>query len=413
MPLLSAIEFNMSDSFGREGVLFAKLSGQFVQPPLRENIFLYRGHVRTAVDAQVSKIDDDYYIYAPLAGKDPKNYSLVIEEIAYMKGSQKITEDLTKNFTITEEYVSFLPNPGFIVTKDAFKISLENLLDQSINVNMVITTLNGDKGGIATYSEDVNHEFSIKPGKEDISFGLDYLPGPTSKIMSFSYGNLTYEIPISLYVDEQSQQSQTFAVEIQPSELEITIPTYNNLTKLIYIYNTGTGTLNDVQLKISDSLKPYVTLSEDRFGEILPNSNANLDMKIVSGGTNSIGGKLEVITDEGLYNEIRVSIRFKEGYELSPEETGPELTTEENCESSSIGGVICLTDEECNGEEIYSKNGLCCIGSCKKQPTGTTWKVLGWIVLVALILVGVWFYFKKYKGLKKPVDLFKFVRKKK
>lgn len=412
MPLLSAIEFEMQDSFGREGVLIAKISGQFVQPPLRENIVLYRGHVRTAIDAQISKIDDDYYLFAPLAGKEPRNYTLTIEDVAYMKGSIKVTEDLSKNFTIAEEYASFIIDPGFIVTKEPFLITLDNLEDEEVIIEMEITTLNGDEGGIKNYEEDVIHELSIKPGAEEFKFELDFLPGPTSKLMSFTYDNLTYEIPVSLYVDEQSQQSQTFAFDIQPQELELTMPTHDSLSRLIYIYNTGTGTLNDVQVKISDSLKPYVTLSEDRFSQILPNSNANLNMSVVSGATNSIGGKLEVTTEEGVYNDIRISIRFREGYEPSPEESGEEVTTDENCESSAIGGKICLNNQDCDGEEIYAKNGLCCIGVCKTRPSGAVWKWIGWSLLVVLILGGIWFYFKKYRGTKKPVDLLKFVRKK-
>jgi hypothetical protein len=408
---MSAIEFNMSDSFGREGVLTAKLSGQFVQPPTKDNVVLYRGHVRTAANAQVGKVDEDYYIYVPLAGKEPRNYSLIIEDIAYMKGTQKITEDLSKNFTITEEYANFTVSPGVLVTKDDFKITIDNLLDETIPVFLVIKTLSGEEGGISSYSEDVEHEFQIKPGKEDLSFELDYLPGPTSKAFTFYYENLSYTVPISLYVDEQSEQSKTFAFDIQPTELDLTMPTFTNLTRLVYIYNTGTGTLTDVKVN-ADELKPFATLSEDRFSQILPNSNANLELRIVSASEQTISGKLEVRTDEGVYNEIQVSLRFKEGYEPSPEEVGPELKTDEKCESPEIKGVVCQKGEICDGESFYADNGLCCKGTCKKEPSGAAWKILGWGLLIALILGGVWFYFKKYKGVKKPVDLLKFAMKK-
>jgi len=411
-PLLSAIEFNMAESFGREGILTAHLKGQFIDPPLKENIALYRGHVRVAVDPYVARIEDDYYIYAPLAGKEPRNYSLVIEDISYMKGSKKITEDLSKNFTISENYSSFIVSPGFVSTKDDFKLTIENLLDETIDVTMVITTFSGTEGGILSYYEDTENEISVKPGSQDISFELDTLSGPTSKTITFSYDNLNYTIPISLYLDEQSEQAKTFDFNIEPEELEITMPTYSNLSRLIYIYSTGTGTLTDVQVN-ADSLKPFASLSEDRFSQVLPNSNANFKLNLVSGAEQSISGKLEVRTDEGVYKQIKVSLKFKEGYEMSPEESGEEVTTEENCASSNIGGKICEEDEKCAGQEIYAKDGKCCIGGvCRKQATGSTWKWIGWGMLVILIVAGVWFYFKRYKGVKKPVDLLKFTRKK-
>lgn len=410
-PLLSAIQFEMKESFAREEVLMAKLSGEFVQPPLRENIVFYRGHVRVAVDAQINKIDDDYYIYAPLSGKEPMNYSIVIEDISYMKGSQKITEDLTKNFTITEEYAEFILTPGAIVSNDDFSITLENLQDESIVITMNMITITGEEGGIFNYEDDEDYEFTVKPGKQAINFELESLSGPTSKLINFSSENLTYTIPVSLYVDEQSEQSKIFAFDIWPEELELTIPTFDSLTKLIYIYNTGTGTLTDIRLKLSDSLKPYVTISEDRFGQILPNSNAHLNMSIVSGAESSISGKIEVITAENLYNEMRISIKFEEGYELTPEERAVPLSTDENCGNK---GKICLKDEICEGQEVPSHDGVCCIGGlCKKKISGTTWKWLGWIILVVLIIVGVWFYLKKYKGFKKPVDLLKIAQGKK
>ena len=411
-PLLSAIQFEMKENFSREEVLMAKLSGEFVQPPLRENIIFYRGHVRVAMDAYVNKIDDDYYIYAPLSGKEPTNYSIVLEDISYMKGSQKITEDLTKNFTITEEYADFILTPGAIVSKGDFEITVENLRDESIVITMNITTLSGEFGGIS-YEEDVEHEFTIKPGTQAIKFELEYLTAPTSKLISFSSENLSYTIPISLYLDEQSEQSKTFAFDIQPSELEIIMPTFSNLTRVVYIYNTGTGTLTDIELKISDSLKPYVTVSEDRFGQILPNSNANLNMSIVSGEEKSIGGKIEVITANGLYSEMRVSIKFEQGYEPTPEESGTQLTTDENCESSAIAGKICLDNERCDGEEIFAENGLCCVGTCRAKPSGAMWKFFGWLILIVLIIGGIWFYLKRYKGVKKPIDLLKIAQGKK
>ncbi len=411
-PLLSAIQFDMKENFSKEEVLMARLSGEFIDPPLKENIFFYRGHVRIAIDVSVAKIGDDYYIYAPLSGKEANNYSIVIEDISYMKGSQKITEDLIKNFTISDEYVDFTVNPGFISTKDDFSVTLENLKDESIIITMNISTISGEENGL-NYEDEEDYEFTVKPGKQTVDFNLVSIPEATSKLITFSYENLSYDIPVSIFIDEMSIQSKIFGLDPQPKEMEITMPTFSNLTRLLYIYNAGTGLLTDIKLSLSDSLKPYVRLSEDRFGQILPDSNANLNVNITSGQESSIGGKIIITTAEGVSEEVRVSIKFEPGYEMTAEESGSQLTTDENCESSSIGGRICLIDKTCDGEEIFARNGLCCVGVCKKKPSGAIWTIIGIIIFVALIAGGVWFYLKKYKGVKNPVDLLKIAKGKK
>ena len=112
ISFISAINFQMKDTFNQEEVLTAKISGDFIKPPLQGNIFLYRGHVRIGIEAYLTKIGDDYYIYAPLSGKTLGNYSLVIENVEYKKASKTIKEDLVKNFSINENLTDFKINKG-------------------------------------------------------------------------------------------------------------------------------------------------------------------------------------------------------------------------------------------------------------------------------------------------------------
>jgi len=58
---VSAINFDMKNTFHEEEILIARLSGDFVDPPLKQNINFYRGHVRIGIDVSLAKIDQDYY----------------------------------------------------------------------------------------------------------------------------------------------------------------------------------------------------------------------------------------------------------------------------------------------------------------------------------------------------------------
>lgn len=426
ISLVSALKIEMKDTFDQDELLTAKISGDIIQPPLKQNIFLKRGHVRVGLDASVGKIGDDYYIFASLAGKTANNYTLIIEDVEYKRGSATIVEDLVKNFTITENLTDFSLNKGFVITKDHFNIELYNFLDDDLQVEMQIETIVGEEGGITSYSENEKHDFVIGPGSEIINFQVGAIQEPTIKIINFSstqeiieeglFGDTTsteplttYSIPVYIYVDDTSEHTKIHAFEIFCQDCDdIKLPVGGEeKLKVVYIYNQGTGTLTNVRLTLSESFTPYIILSEDYFEKILPNSNANLNMTIQAGAEKTISGRLFVETSEGVSDSIQIAIDVKEGYE-DVEET-PVLTSLKPC--SELGGKICKKDvEECREstkETILAKDGQCCFGSCVPTSASPAGKIIGWSILIILLGVGAWFFLKKYRNIKAPVDLLK------
>ena len=79
LPLISAVEFELKTNFSQGETLIAKVSGYFLEPILKENIFFYRGHVRIPMEYDVAEIGEEFYIYALLSDKSPNNYSIVIK----------------------------------------------------------------------------------------------------------------------------------------------------------------------------------------------------------------------------------------------------------------------------------------------------------------------------------------------
>jgi hypothetical protein len=411
ISFISAIEFDMKEEFSQEETLIAKLSGNFIDPPLKENIFFYRGHVKISMDVNIARLGKDYYLYAPLYGKTENNYSIVIEDVSYKKASSIISEDLVKNFTITNKTADFTIDNGFVVTKYDFSIKLENLKDEDLDIEFEITTLSGKEGGIAGYSEDTTHDISINSGEEIINFKIDLKEGKTIKLIEFKSENLTYSIPVSIFVDDFSEQTKLFAFNIEPEELVLEIPTTGDpIQRLIYIYNTGTGTLTNLKLRISESLKPYVTISENSFGKVLPESNANLNLSITPAGEKTIAGELFVETGQSLANVMRIAITFKEG---ASREMIPELTTDDNC--ADLGNNICSKEETCSNtkEIVYANDGVCCIGTCRGKASSSVGKIIGYLLILIIIAAVAWFFLRKYNKVKKPIDLLKIAKGKK
>jgi len=384
IPLVSSANIQMKQNFKQEETLMANVSENFINPPSRENILFYKGHTRIAMDAYLGKINENYYIYSSLSGKAPGNYSIKIKDISYKKGSKTISNDLIKNFTIEDAYAPFSINPGFIITKDDFDIIVNNFQDNEIELKLKITTLSGDETGISNYKENKEHKINLKSGENKIEFELGALNYLSEKQISLTSEGLEYLIPVSLLINPE--QSKFFSFEVSPSSYSITLPNSSSIKKLIYIYNKGTGTLTNVRLNLSDSLKPFVTISTDRFESILPSSNGHLNMSIVTGGEKTLSGNLIVTTDEKLSKSIPIYIKVKAG---APQQNISELTTDKTCNDPDISGIICSKDEFCEGDLINAKDSECCIGKCKKIPSKPNWKLIGWVLIFILIIGGV------------------------
>ncbi len=409
LSFASAVEFKVKSEYKKGEAFIAELSGQFSKPPLKENIEFFRGHVRVAFDHEVSKIGDNYYIFAPLIGKFPGNYSIVIDDIEYKQEGQFTDSPLIKNFTISEELADFSIDKGFISTNEDFSITLDNLLDKKINVLLKINTLSGQEGGIENYEDNKEYSIELNPGTKKIEFNLASGVESSLKLISFSSGNLSYEIPVNIFIDVQTKEGKIFDLDIAPPELNIILPTNSNLTKLIYIYNTGTGRLNDIKVTLDDSLKPYATLSEDSFGQILPQDNAHLTLNIVSGGEKTLQGRISVSTAEGVSDSIKVSITVEKDYEI-PEEQQQDLSTTDTCEE--IKGNVCKEGEECLGDYVFAKNQFCCIGKCVPSKKPFT-KIIGWIIFLIVIVVVYWILTKYKKTKSVKINLLKIAQKKK
>ena len=100
LPAISSVSIDMKSDFSQGETLIAKISGYFLEPILRENVLFYRGHVRIPMEYDITRIDEDYYLYANLAGKTSNNYSLIIRNVRHMEFTEVTEEDIIKNFSI-------------------------------------------------------------------------------------------------------------------------------------------------------------------------------------------------------------------------------------------------------------------------------------------------------------------------
>jgi len=134
--VVSSIDIELKNEFVKGEPFIAKISGNFVKAPLKENIEFFRDHESSSMGFfDFFKLEGDYYLYVniPLE-KNAGNYSMIISGAEYYLGTEIVNEDLVANFTILEEQASFSITPAIFVAEEDYSIELRNLIETQIEV---------------------------------------------------------------------------------------------------------------------------------------------------------------------------------------------------------------------------------------------------------------------------------------
>ncbi len=413
IPFLSAVTFEIKEDTMQGETFIAKVSGYFFEPLLPENILLYREHTRIPMQFEVLKIKDDYYLYADFTKRISGNYSIVVQDTRHMSLTEATDEDFGENFTISTEMASFIVNPGVIVTSKDFLIEAKSLTDVETGLKININKeeeKESEKGffasifGGGTTTEENMSDLTLSAGQtEDIQFLLKSFKQGLN-FVSISSGDLNYKIPIFVFIlTEPSEEKTEFRFE--PAELNISLGTNAETSKMIYLYNSGTRTIENISVSLSNSLKGLVTLSTYQVNDLKNGSSVSIEISVLQSETKKIiDGHVKAKINDGTqllaYSQIHLS--FIPGFVANKTTSIP--TSLKTC--SEISGIICQANLECSGEKIQASNGICCLGTCVAPKKTDTGKIIGIIVFVLVVGFLIWFYLKKYKKKqKKEVNL--------
>jgi len=348
--IISAAEIELKNEFVKGETLIAKISGNFVKQPIKENIQFFRRHMPTSMGFyDMIKIEGDYYIYMniPLE-KIADNYSIVISNIEYYSGTKIVDDDLVADFTILDEQASFSINPILFITEEDYIIELQNLIDTKIEI---------------TYEKLTEEEVNQIAEEEDKPTFFESLFG--------SFEN----------VSEEQEIISGEIVSLKSGEIvEIVIPIgdYIGFEKVKFIYE-------------NESYNSMIYIYGKEIVEPIEEKNESEE-------ENETGVSVNESEEE---NETGVSV--------NESEEEPDV---ESC--AEVGGVVCKKDEKCEGETKYSATDICCIGKCVKIEKSNIGKTIGWIIIIVLSLFLTWFFKNKYRGAKPPkVDLEKEAKSKK
>jgi hypothetical protein len=423
VPLVASLEFEMSEEFKQGETVITKISGNFLEPILEENIFFYRAHNKIPLNYDLINIEGEYYLYFQLSDKEPANYSINITGAKYYQGINPVEEDIIKKFTIINETTDFSVNPGFVSTKENFFLEVQNFQNSKIIVDIKLPEDSDETEDFFTSlfstSEGTGEEVDVLSGEiKKINFILGELNESILTEVELSSGDTSYTIPIYLIQNSTKEDlNQIKEYEFEPSQFKtINISTNSSTTRILNLKNTGTMTMYNITLDVADSLRDFVTLSLTEIEELEANETVKLEAYIYSGNeSQKIEGHIKAKDYQNYYAYSMLNLNVLEGYIPSPEEniTDGKIippAVSKTCEERE--GTICGDGEECSEDPVTARDGSCCLAECKKieEEGGGSGKWIGWGIVILVVLFVLWFLKFKYKRARRPLDLFQIAK---
>jgi hypothetical protein len=374
-PVISAIEINMNSDIPKGETIIASVSGNFLDPIAKSNIYFYRGHVKTSFDYDVAKIGDNYYIYILTTNKAENNYSINISGVRYMVGSQISNQQISKSFNIINETADFSVNPGFVIANGNFSVKVQDLQSIPITIDIETEVNSGSSDGSFVFllNREETESIDLLSGEiKTLYIQLENISETTIRTITLSTANTEYKIPCYLILENNT---------ISP-ENNSNITNYNqtanqtNETNCTFFSKFfGTCSTNNAQNETQENK----TFDNDTQKNNTSNNNSssNSDYEVVK-----IGNKTVAIKNGTILNES---------------------ATSKTC--AQIKGDICSSGEICQNTTVYAKDAKCCVSQCVKEEKKTNTKLIGWLIIGFLFIVILLFFRTKFRGMKKKRDI--------
>ena len=394
IQFLSGVSVDMKQSYLKGETIIANISGNFIDQISEENVLFYRGSTRVPAIYEVGTIQGMHMLYALISSQVSGNYSVLIKGVRYMDGTEIVDEPIILNFTILNESADFSIVPGFVFTDKDFSIMVKNLKHGSLEISV-----------------SDGRKFNLKEGEFFyIPFSIQNFSSRYSSIV-LDGGSLSYEIPVEIFGNSFGEDSnyEDFPPQVEGKSLKFgptdglifSMSTNSSSERIVYLYNNGNQTLSNISLELSEELTNYASISSDTISLLEPGESFKLRLFFNSSSEAcNLSGTLAA-RSEDVEAFLRIDVSVEKGYTPFPGTNNKNASSSKIKNCSQMGGLICDQNEVCEGEEVYARDGKCCLGSCKAKKSRAHTKLLGWILILAVFLFVVYFLKRKSSKFKK------------
>jgi len=415
---LSAVELSLNEEYSQGETVIGKISGNFIEPPTKDKLSLYRDYLEIPLDIELIKLGNDFYFFFNI-DKSPGNYTFKIENTEYYYGTGTSEEDISHDLIVKKTTTDFIIDPAVIYTNNTFKIKFNCFSNSGIEISFNDKIDFSDSGNIEPYQEIFPLELFSGQEKE-VYFTLNDFEKSGLAILDFTSSNETdYSVPVFVETSEkdsdndgiidsedncpevynpeqidsdgdgvgdecdsinnESENNETSEDKVNITSLSFDVSEINISLKtgseekdfLIYLNNTGTTTIENIQLNFSRSLAGNLELNKNSIEELESNTLIKIEFKIIpSDYEKLIEGYIFAESSKDVFNYSKINIEFYKNQS--------SLNINSSTNSSYNPPII---DDDPDPSEKSS-----------------TQQIIGWSLIILLVVFIAWFYFKKYKG---------------
>lgn len=413
LPFCSSLQIEMNSSYNAGESFIAKVSGNFLEPIYKSDVSFYRRHMPTVMDFSVISINSDYYIYGQIPlEKIPDNYSILISKVKYLQGGNAEEEDLFYNFSISNETAEFSIIPLALSANSNFTLFVQSFENKQIILKGFLLNGTESSEGLFSFFEGISSKevfsFSLNPGElKNIEIdSKDFQNG--TNLLKLSSNKTNYIVYVEFTKEEEKPKFY-----FEEKEINLTLLSNNSESKKVFVHNSGEESIKNISLSLSKSLEDYVNISKESIKEIKSDSTIEITLTFFSEEEINLEGFLKAEKEDKVsflpiyFSSVKNLSFVNENVSNETEKNASELP--KTC--SEMGGTPCGEGFNCTGEIKEARDDRCCIGECKGITPSISKRIVGWILLIAGIIILAWFLINKYFGTKNKVKLPSVLRK--
>ncbi len=385
--IASAISSDLKVNYELGETIIAEIKGNILEPIGKEQIDFKRGHVSVPFEFDFKKIGNRYFLWA-IAPEKNNNYTLVINDIATIIYGKNEKINFEQNFSVSGNLTDYSIKPGFINTKEDFKIEAQ---------------LNKDDEEIISSDFPSEREINLKPGKNSISFSIADIN--ENKFVEIKLGK--YLVPAYIIgkkeIINESIIEDGIILEVNPIEIRsiVLLGDERIIAYPFQIFNRGDKSADRVSIDYDIEMFSIAGIENISLN---PNGVVELNVSYIGKIDENIkkNGVIDtiVIKSGDFIYELPIIISFTENETNVETPYLKNYTKLEYC--SELNGKICTAGDSCNGKIKQTIEGQCCVeGACVVDDGangGYSW--IGWLIggIVLVILIYSYLKYKKTKG---------------
>ncbi|MCH7568172.1 MAG: hypothetical protein IIA87_02010 [Nanoarchaeota archaeon] len=374
----TAISIDMKQVYQPGETLIAEISGNILEPISKEDVEFKRRNVQVPFEYDIKKLDRKYYLYAILTQLE-NNYTLIIKDIVTTVNGVVQRIEFQQNFSTAGELVSYSINPGFVIAREDFELTI---------------TLNKDFEETISVDFPEEHEVLLEPGENTLRFSIEFAEAGFRRI---NIG--IYSVPLLIVKEPEKQIIILPEFRFFPDIIESTLLIDQEGTYPFRIINFREQDLTNIIFEYDTNLfeifpEPIELLSSNEVAEF------NLTLKV----KNQPISETILVRSGNLTIELPINIQYTENIEeVETPYLEQNFSESQAYYCSELNGKFCSAEEVCSLDVTSALDGNnCCIGTCStpKEKTSYAWVgyLLGAIVLIILIIIIARYYKTKRQG---------------